>query len=92
MMLSKVLKEYAKHTLTERDGHSYDFFRGVAVMGALGFIIFTAHDVFWMNHWNPTEYGLGFAAVLGATAAAVRANEGPPIPSVPPVDKEAANV
>lgn len=82
-----VLRQYVKHTLTERDGHSYDFFRGIALIGAMAFVVFTGYDVFWLKHWNPTEYGIGLGAVLAATAAAVRANEGAPTPPAPATDK-----
>ncbi len=66
---------------TESDGKTFDVVRLLYVLGVLSYIGMSIWSLFRGQHWEPEQYGYGFAATLvgGGAAIGIRAHlERPP--------------
>lgn len=62
-----------RHLITEADNATVDLFRILAIAGQM---VFLGLAIWNHGSFEPVSFGAGFGAVLVATGAAVRLNEG----------------
>lgn len=68
-------KRILRHTFTGPDNATVDIGRVLWFIGAIAFIAISAFFVWKTGQWNPLEWGSGFAAVNGGSAAGIKLKE-----------------
>lgn len=67
--------EFIKHLVTGIDGKTYDPSRVLWILGTIVFLIFTGYEVYKTQHFNMTDFGIAYGAILALGASGVKIKE-----------------